>query len=64
MFSFLTPEGSMALRDRFGETYPTDPVMQHGSVMNGYIADLDELGRWFADAWAWIGTPDPKPTKR
>lgn len=77
MFSFLDPSGSLALRlsdeliEQFGASFSTHPVIQHNSVMRGYVEipdelfeDLDALGQWFADSWDWIGSLDPKPTKK
>ena len=77
MFSFLDPEGSMALRlsddlkDEFGSRYDTGPVIQYGSVMRGYVsvpaellADTKELTSWFDRSFDWIDTLEPKPTKK
>ena len=77
MFSFLTPEGTMALRlsDELGEQfqaeYDSGPVMQYNSVMRGYVsiptellAQPDELAPWFDRAWDWIGSLPAKPTKK
>lgn len=77
MFSFLTPDGTMALRlsdelgEQFQDEYESGPVMQYGSVMRGYVsvpADLlakpEELAPWFDRAWEWIGSLPPKPTKK
>ena len=77
MFSFLTPEGTMALRlseelgEQFLAEYESGPVMQYGSVMRGYVsvppellAEPEELAPWFVEAWDWIGTLPPKPTKK
>lgn len=77
MFSFLTADGAMALRlsdelrDEFMARYDSGPVTQYGSVMRGYVsvpADLlenqAELGEWFDKSYAWIGTLEPKPTKK
>lgn len=77
MYSFLTPDGTMAirlpddLRDQFLEQYDSGPVMQYGSVMRGYVSVPDELlaapgelTPWFVEAWDWIGSLPPKPTKK
>lgn len=77
MFSFLDGSGAMALRlseemsDAFLSTYESGPVHQYGSVMRGYVSIPDdllsnaaELGPWFEKAFGWIGTLDPKPTKK
>jgi hypothetical protein len=73
MFSFLDREGTLALRlskeliEEYGETYSTEPVIQYGSVMHGYVAvdarlfeDVDALADWFDRSYDWIGTLDPK----
>ncbi len=77
MFSFLDPEGTMALRlseeagAEFLERYESGPVIQYGSVMRGYVSvpqDLlertDEIREWFEKSYDWIGTLEPKPTKK
>ena len=77
MFSFLDIDGAMALRlsddlqVAFLARYKSGPVVQYGSVMRGYVsvpADLlkrmDELRGWFDQSYDWIGTLEPKPTKR
>jgi hypothetical protein len=73
MFSFLTKEGSMALRlseemgEEFRAAYESGPVMQYGSVMRGYVsvpeelfARPGELAPWFDRAWDWVGSLPPK----
>jgi hypothetical protein len=77
MFSFLDGDGAMALRlskeltDEFLSRYESGPVIQYGSVMRGYVSipddllsDIEELGSWFEKAYDWIGTLEPKPTKK
>ena len=77
MFSFLDAEGVMALRlsdelrEEFLARYGSGPVTQYGSVMRGYVSvptDLSahtaELGEWFAKSYSWIGTLEPKATKK
>lgn len=77
MFSFLDAEGTMALRlsqeltDEFLARYESGPVIQYGSVMRGYVSvpddllsNAEELGSWFEKAHDWIGTLEPKPTKK
>ena len=77
MFSFLTPDGMMALRlsdelgERFQADYASGPVTQYGSVMRGYVSIPDdllsnpaELVPWFEKSWEWIGSLPPKPTKK
>ena len=77
MYSFLDQEGTMALRlsaelgDEFLSTYASGPVMQYGSVMRGYVSVPDDLlsdtqllGGWFRKSLDWIGTLEPKPTKK
>ena len=77
MFSFLDVDGAMALRlsdelsDGFVSTYESGPVIQYGSVMRGYVSvpddllsDTEELSSWFEKAYVWIGTLEPKATKK
>jgi hypothetical protein len=77
MFSFLDVDGAMALRlsedlrSEFLSQYDSGPVFQYGSVMNGYVAvpddllqDTDAMAEWFDRSHTWIGTLDPKPTKK
>ena len=77
MFSFLDGDGAMALRlsqeltEEFLSKYESGPVMQYGSVMRGYVSipdgllsDTEELGTWFKKAFDWIGTLEPKATKK
>ena len=77
MFSFLDGEGAIALRlsdeltDEFLSRFESGPVIQYGSVMRGYVSvpdtllsDTEELGSWFEKAYAWIGTLEPKATKK
>lgn len=77
MFSFLDPEGTMALRlpdeltDEFLSQYESGPVVQYGSVMRGYVSipddllsDTGQLGSWFEKSHEWIGTLEPKATKK
>ena len=77
MFSFLDSDGEMALRlskeltDEFLSKYESGPVIQYGSVMRGYVSvsddllsDTEELGLWFVKAYDWIGTLEPKATKK
>jgi hypothetical protein len=77
MFSFLDAEGTMAIRlsdelaDDFLSRYESGPVIQYGSVMRGYVSvpddllsDTEELATWFVKAHQWIGTLEPKATKK
>jgi hypothetical protein len=77
MFSFLDADGAMALRlsdalrEAFLGRYDSGPVMRYGSVMRGYVAVPDELLRnteelvgWFDRSHDWIGTLEPKPTRK
>ena len=77
MFSFLAPEGEVALRlsdelgEQFQSEYESGPVMSYGSVMRGYVsvpaellADAAALATWFDRSWEWIGSLPPKPTKK
>ncbi len=73
MYSFITPEGMMALRlsdelgDEFKESYDSGEVRQYGSVMRGYVsvpeelfADTDAMAGWFDRAHDWVQTLEPK----
>ena len=73
MFSFLTGEGTMALRlsneltAEFRSSYESGDVTQYNSTMRGYssipadlLADTDTLAAWFDRSWDWIGTLPPK----
>lgn len=77
MFSFLDPEGNLALQlsgeleTEFREAYSSGPVEQHGRTMRGYssvpadlFADSSSLCVWYDRAWEWIDTLKPKPAKR
>ena len=77
MFSFLAADGSMALRlsdelrAEFLDEYESGPVMQYGSVMQGYVSvpdellhDTVELAKWFDKSHDWIGTLPAKPTRK
>jgi hypothetical protein len=77
MFSFLDGDGTMAIRlsndlaDEFLSRYESGPVIQYGSVMRGYVSvpddllsETEEVGSWFKKAYEWIGTLEPKATKK
>jgi hypothetical protein len=77
MFSFLTPDGVLALRlaaadrDAFLERYRTQLVEQHGAVMKEYVAvpsDLlerfVELRPWFDRSCDYASSLKPKKTAR
>ena len=77
MFSFLTPDGVLALRlpapdrDGFLETYRTRPVEQHGAVLKEYVAvppdlldRLEELRPWFDRSFDYVSSLKPKRTTR
>lgn len=77
MFSFLAPDGTMALRlsdedgAEFLDRYESGPVIQYKSVMRGYVSVPSELltateeaTEWFDRSHTWIGTLEPKPTKK
>lgn len=77
MFSFLTPEGVMAIRlsdeegAEFKSQYESGEVKQYGAVMRGYVsvpddllADTGSMADWFDRSHDWIGTLPPKPTKK
>ena len=75
MFSFLTTDGTLALRlppsdrDAFTDRYRTQPVVQHGAVMQEYVAvppdllgRLDDLSPWFDRSRAYVASLKPKKT--
>jgi len=77
MFSFLDPEGTLALRlseeltAEFRSSYKSRDVIQYGATMRGYssvpaelLADSGTLTVWFDRSWEWIGTLPAKPTKK
>jgi hypothetical protein len=77
MTSFLDKEGSMGLRlgtadrDEFLTTFGTSIAQQYGSNMPEFAVvppavfeDLDAIAPWFARSWDWVGTLQPKPTKK
>ncbi len=77
MFSFLDPDGAMALQlsaemeAEFRAQYDSGPVEQYGRTMRRYssvpaelLADTEALRAWYDRAWEWIGTLKPKPTKQ
>ena len=77
MFSFLDPDGAMAIRlsddlvAEFRSQHESGPVIQYGSVMRGYVSvpddllsDTAELTEWFERSRSWIETLEPKPTKK
>ena len=77
MFSFLDPEGTMALRlsdeltAEFRSSYTSGDVIQYGATMRGYTsvpaelrADSARLAVWFDRSWKWIGSLPAKPTKK
>ena len=77
MFSFLTETGKLALRlppdarDAFLKKYEARLCEQHGSVLKEYVEVPDallkmtrELKRWFDVSYAYVGTLQPKATKR
>jgi hypothetical protein len=77
MTSFLDPTGSMALRlpsearDEFLRLYPSRLAEQHGREMKefvvvptGLLEQPGDLSPWLHRSHEWIGTLEPKPTRR
>jgi hypothetical protein len=77
MTSFLDKAGGVSIRlnkedrEKFTAGYDTELAVQYGSVMKEFVVvpdDLherpDELREWFLRSWQWVGTLEPKPTKR
>lgn len=76
MFSFLLPDGTLALRlpaddrERFLAEYEASAVEQHGRVLKEYVAVRDrlfattaELAPWFAASHEFVASLRPKPTR-
>ena len=77
MFSFLAPDGVLALHlsteleEEFRSSHDSGPIEQYGKTMRGYstvpaelLADAETCARWYDRAWEWIGTLEPKPTTK
>lgn len=77
MFSFLDADGNAAirlseqLREEFEAAYDSGPVQQHGATMRGYssvpeglLRDAEGFAAWLDRSHQWIGTLEPKPTKK
>jgi TfoX/Sxy family transcriptional regulator of competence genes len=77
MFSFLTKTGKLALRlpteerDTFLKEYGAKLCEQHGAVLKEYVEVPDallkktqELKEFFNISYAYVGSLQPKPTKR
>ena len=77
MFSFLDQTGSMSLRlpkderEAFIEEHDTKLSFQYNTVMKEYVVipdalleDTETLSGYFNQTYEWIGTLEPKPTKR
>ena len=76
MTSFLDKEGEVSIRldrterDNFIERYDSRIPVQYGSQMKDFVVmpddmvDSDEGREWFAKSWHWVGTLEPKPTKK
>ncbi len=77
MFSFLAPDGVLALHlsseleQEFRAANDSGPIEQYGRTMRGYstvpadlLADPEACSRWYDRAWDWIGTLEPKPTTK
>ncbi|HEY3073035.1 MAG TPA: hypothetical protein VGJ46_09465 [Candidatus Limnocylindrales bacterium] len=77
MFSFLTPDGTLALRlpaterEAFLERFKTSLHEAHGTVMKEYVTvpgrlleDTEQLLPYFAASYAYAPSLKPKPTRR
>lgn len=77
MFSFLTPDGVLALRlpaeqrDAFLDRYGTRLVEQHGALLKEYVAvppdlldRLEEMRPWFDQSFEYVSSLKPKKTTR
>ena len=77
MFSFLTKDGTLALRlpaeerNAFLNKYKTKLCEQHGTVMKEYVEvpeallkNTRELKKFFDLSYAYVGSLKPKPTTK
>ena len=77
MFSFLAPDGTLALRlpdadrEAFLERYETTLVEQHGHVLKEYVAvpaallgRLAELEPYFGASFSYVSSLRPKKSAR
>ena len=77
MFSFLTPEGHLALRlpspqrQTFLASYHARLCEQHGKVLKEYVEvpdrllrNLDEMEQHLRTSYAYVSSLKPKPTTR
>ena len=77
MFSFLDAGGAVSLRlskedrEEFMSHYDSRISVQYGSQMKEFVVvpddlleNLDELTPWFTRSYEWVGTLEPKPTKK
>ena len=77
MFSFMTKEGTLALRLAAGEReaflrrYRTQLCVQYGTVMKEYVDVPDallqktrQLKKYFAASYAYVSSLKPTPTKK
>jgi hypothetical protein len=77
MTSFLDKAGEVSIRlgkadrEEFIETYDSRISVQYGSQMKEFVVmpdsmleDVDEAREWFVKSWDWVGTLEPKPTKK
>jgi len=77
MTSFLDKAGEVSIRldetdrEEFIERYDSRISVQYGSQMKEFVVvpddmleAMDEVKDWFAKSWDWVGTLEPKPTKK
>ncbi len=77
MYSFLTPEGQLAVRlpkdrlEQFLAEHGTERPVSYGAVMkeyalvpDGLLEDAAAAGALIQESHDWIGTLPPKPTKK
>jgi hypothetical protein len=77
MTSFLDKAGEVSIRldetdrEEFIERYDSRISVQYGSQMKEFVVvpddmleAMDEVKDWFARSWDWVGTLEPKPTKK
>lgn len=77
MFSFIAPEGFLALRlskedkKKYNESINSSDVIQYNSVMNGYVEitdeifkDMDRVKVYFEQSLDFVRSLKLKPTKK
>lgn len=77
MTSFIDKSGEVSIRldktvrEEFIEKYDSRISIQYGAQMKEFAVVPDDMLEaqdvvkdWFAKSWEWVGTLEPKPTKK